>query len=322
MAKKRYKFNPQTLTYEVIAIPLRIRFYRILRKILVGFILASIANLLFSFFFYTPKMYRISERNNELMLQYEMLGDKIRAATAKLDELRHRDNRVYRSLFGVDSLSVHGVYTPYPAAKYGSMKDDPYAPQMIGTWLELDRMTRLLYQESKSLDQLEVMAKSKELMADAIPAIWPIDRRNLRGHIGAFGSRVHPISGRISGHQGIDLGGRTGNPVYATGDGTVAFNNEGVRGYGLQVLIDHGFGYKTRYAHLSKILVSPGQKVKRGELIGEVGSTGRSTGPHLHYEVIYRGQHVDPINYFSRDMTEAEFEKIIEPARATTYETE
>ena len=322
MAKKRYKFNPQTLTYEVIAIPLRIRFYRILRKILVGFILASIANLLFSFFFYTPKMYRISERNNELMLQYEMLGDKIRAATAKLDELRHRDNRVYRSLFGVDSLSVHGVYTPYPAAKYGSMKDDPYAPQMIGTWLELDRMTRLLYQESKSLDQLEVMAKSKELMADAIPAIWPIDRRNLRGHIGAFGSRVHPISGRISGHQGIDLGGRTGNPVYATGDGTVAFNNEGVRGYGLQVLIDHGFGYKTRYAHLSKILVSPGQKVKRGELIGEVGSTGRSTGPHLHDEVIYRGQHVDPINYFSRDMTEAEFEKIIESARATTYETE
>ena len=148
------------------------------------------------------------------------------------------------------------------------------------------------------------------------------DRRNLRGHIGAFGSRVHPISGRISGHQGIDLGGRTGNPVYATGDGTVAFNNEGVRGYGLQVLIDHGFGYKTRYAHLSKILVSPGQKVKRGELIGEVGSTGRSTGPHLHYEVIYRGQHVDPINYFSRDMTEAEFEKIIESARATTYETE
>ena len=231
-------------------------------------------------------------------------------------------NEVYRSLFGVDSLSVHGVYTPYPAAKYGSMKDDPYAPQMIGTWLELDRMTRLLYQESKSLDQLEVMAKSKELMADAIPAIWPIDRRNLRGHIGAFGSRVHPISGRISGHQGIDLGGRTGNPVYATGDGTVAFNNEGVRGYGLQVLIDHGFGYKTRYAHLSKILVSPGQKVKRGELIGEVGSTGRSTGPHLHYEVIYRGQHVDPINYFSRDMTEAEFEKIIESARATTYETE
>lgn len=99
---------------------------------------------------------------------------------------------------------------------------------------------------------------------------------------------MHPISGRISGHQGIDLGGRTGNPVYATGDGTVAFNNEGVRGYGLQVLIDHGFGYKTRYAHLSKILVSPGQKVKRGELIGEVGSTGRSTGPHLHYEVIYR----------------------------------
>ena len=112
MAKKRYKFNPQTLTYEVIAIPLRIRFYRILRKILVGFILASIANLLFSFFFYTPKMYRISERNNELMLQYEMLGDKIRAATAKLDELRHRDNRVYRSLFGLKPVRGRILHTP------------------------------------------------------------------------------------------------------------------------------------------------------------------------------------------------------------------
>lgn len=163
------------------------------------------------------------------------------------------------------------------------MKDDPYAPQMIGTWLELDRMTRLLYQESKSLDQLEVMAKSKELMADAIPAIWPIDRRNLRGHIGAFGSRVHPISGRISGHQGIDLGGRTGNPVYATGDGTVAFNNEGVRGYGLQVLIDHGFGYKTRYAHLSQDTRLSGteSQARRADRRGRQHRTLDRTAPAL-----------------------------------------
>ena len=122
MAKKRYKFNPQTLTYEVMAIPFRIRFYRILRKVLIGFILASVVNLLFSFFFYTPKMYRIGERNNELMLKYNILNDKIRAATAKLQELRHRDNNVYRSLFAADSLNLHGIYTPYPDTKYSFLE--------------------------------------------------------------------------------------------------------------------------------------------------------------------------------------------------------
>ena len=320
MAKKRYKFNPQTLTYEAIAIPFRIRFYRILRKVLIGFILASIINLLFSFFFYTPKMYRISERNNELVLKYDILNDKIRAATAKLSELRHRDNQVYRQLFAADSLAIPGIFTPYPEAKYSYMEGDMYAPQMIGTWKDLDAMTRLAYLESKSLDQLEILAKSKELMADAIPAIWPINKKNLRGRIGAFGSRVHPILRRLHTHQGIDLGGRTGDPVYATGDGTVAFDNMGTSGYGKQIVIDHGVGYKTRYAHLSKLLVQPGQKVKRGELIGEVGSTGQANGPHLHYEVMYRNKRVDPINYFSRDMTAEEFERIISSAQATTFE--
>lgn len=251
-----------------------------------------------------------------------MLNDKLRAATARLQEIRHRDNSVYRSLFGTDSLNMQGIYTPYPDSKYKHLNQRPLHALMVSTWKELDGMSRLLYLESKSLDELEELSKNKEMMAEAIPAIWPVNKRNLRGHIGAFGTRRHPVTGRIAGHQGIDLGGRVGDPVYATGNGRVAFNNEGERGYGKQVLINHGFGYKTRYAHLSKILVAPGQYVRRGELIGEVGSTGRSTGPHLHYEVIYRGLHVDPLNYFSRDMSEEEFAKIVESAQATTYETE
>lgn len=320
MAKNRYKFNPQTLTYEVIAIPFRIKFYRILRKILIGFILASIVNLLFSYFVYTPKMYRITQRNNELVLQYNLLKDKIQAATIKLDEIRHRDNMVYRPLFGSDTININGIYSPYPDSKYASMQNDLYTPLMISTWKDLDALTRLLYRNSKSLDELENLSQNTELMAESIPAIWPINKNNLRGRIGAFGSRRHPVTGRMHGHQGIDLGGRTGDPVYATGNGTVAFDNMGASGYGKQIVIDHGFGYKTRYAHLSKLLVVPGQKVRRGELIGEVGSTGRSTGPHLHYEVIYMGRVVDPLNYFSRDMSEEEFARIIESAQATTYE--
>ena len=155
MKKKRYKFNPQTLTYEVISIPFRIRFYRILRKILIGFILASIVNLLFSFFFYTPKMYHIEEQNNELLLKYDILNDKIHAATVKLQELRHRDNNVYRPLFAADSLTIQGVYTEYPDVKYSDMQGDLYTMEMVGTWKSLDAMSRLLYLESKSLDELE-----------------------------------------------------------------------------------------------------------------------------------------------------------------------
>lgn len=322
MKKKRYKFNPQTLTYEVITIPFRIRFYRILRKILIGFILASIVNLLFSFFFYTPKMYHIEEQNNELLLKYDILNDKIHAATVKLQELRHRDNSVYRPLFAADSLTIQGVYTEYPDVKYSDMQGDLYTMEMVGTWKSLDAMSRLLYLESKSLDELENLSKNKALMADAIPAIWPIDRSRMRGRLGAFGTRVHPITGRIQGHQGVDMGSPIGTPVYATGDGTVAFDLEGTSGYGKQVLLNHGFGYKTRYAHLSKIDVVPGQKVKRGEKIGEVGNTGRAKGAHLHYEVIYKKLHVDPINYLSRDMSEEEFNRIIESAQFTTFEEE
>lgn len=320
MSKKRYRFNPQTLTYEVVTAPLRLRFYRFLRKLLIGFILASIVNFVFSYFFLTPKMYRIDQSNNELVMKYGILQNKIKAANRKLVEIKHRDNNVYRKLFAADTLDIEGVYTPYPMSKYEEFVGDRYEQLITTTWKDLDAITRLLYLESRSLDDLQVLSLDKEKMAVAIPAIWPIDRSKLRGHIGAYGGRNHPILRRYLFHSGIDLGANTGTPVYATGDATVSpLDNRGY-GYGKQILLDHGFGYKTRYAHLSKVLVTPGQKVKRGELIGEVGSTGRSTGPHLHYEVLYMGKHVNPINYFRKDMDETEFKRIIESARATTYE--
>lgn len=320
--KKRYKFNPQTLTYEVIAAPFKIRFYRIARKILLGFVLASIVNFLFSFFFYTPKMYRITQNNNELLMKYAVLEGKIAASTKRLMEIKHRDQSVYRSLFGEDSLSIEGIYMPYNDKIYTDMSYDMYSDLMVDTWQSLDAMTRLLYLESVSFDQLQRLSTEKEKLATSVPAIWPIDKRFLRGSIGAFGGRNHPVLGRFAFHSGIDLGSRTGTPVYATGNGVVTLDNKGGAGYGKQILINHGFGYKTRYAHLSKINVVPGQVVRRGEVIGLVGNTGRSTGPHLHYEVIYRGNTVNPINYFRRDMSEQELQKIIESAKETTYEAQ
>jgi murein DD-endopeptidase MepM/ murein hydrolase activator NlpD len=180
--------------------------------------------------------------------------------------------------------------------------------------MQLDAATRLAYATSLSLDDVQVLAKNKEQMALATPAIWPIDRTALKAFY-AFGVRkVHPILKRRTMHKGVDMSANYGVPVYATGDGVVekVSNGQRRRGYGRQILIDHDFGYKTRYAHLQKILVKPGEKVQRGQLIGEVGSSGGSTGPHLHYEVIYRGRHVNPVNYFNRNMTGDEYRQLME----------
>ena len=304
--------------------PFRLRFYRFVRKILIGFILVSIANVLFSQFFYTPKMYRINRRNRELMIRYRILQDRIRAAQRKVDDIRHRDNFVYRSLFSTDTLAVDGVYTPYADEKYAPLQGDAYTPLMEGTWRQLDALARTLYLESVSFDELQALSDNKGKMSTAIPAIWPIDRTALRNdRIGAFNPRrLHPILHRVMAHTGVDFGCDIGTPVYATGDGTVEIaDNSGYNGgYGRQILLNHQFGYKTRYAHLSKALVRPGDRVHRGQIIGETGNTGRSTGPHLHYEVIHKGVPVNPVNYFNRNMSAEEYEQLMEKMRETNFE--
>lgn len=320
MAKKEYKFNPQTLCYEPIEPPRRLKRYRQVRRIILLFIAAVVVNLIYSFHFYTPKTTALEKQTAKINRNYAILSEHIADMERKLFDLRSRDNSVYRPLFGADTLSIAGIYNPYTADHYASLEGLDIAKQ---TELRLDQQSRLIYRQSLSLDELQVLSKDKEKMAASIPAIWPINKKDLRGGIGSYGRRLHPIYKRYIHHKGIDFGGRTGDPIYATGNGTVVSSKQGLRrrGYGQELLIDHGFGYKTRYAHLSKRLVEVGQEVKRGELIGYMGSTGGSTGPHLHYEVIYMGRDVDPINYFRRDMTEEEFQHIIESAKETTFET-
>ena len=331
MARKKQTFDPHALTrevvsatHEVVTVPFRLRTYRVIRKILIIFIAVSIVNVVFANVFYTPKMYRILRENSELVFKYRLLQDKIRAEQRKLNEIHHRDNFVYRALFSADTLNIGGIYTPYPASKYAALAGDEYAPLMIGTWQQLDAFGRQLYRTSVSFDELQILAKNKENMSTAIPAIWPIDRSALHNnHIGAFSARrMHPVLGYIRPHTGIDFGCDRGTPVYATGDAVVetasasGFNG----GYGKQVLLNHEFGYKTRYAHLNEVLVKPGERVTRGQIIARTGNTGRSTGPHLHYEVIHKGVPVNPINYFNRNMTPEEYERLMENMRETNFE--
>ena len=299
----------------------RLRTYRIVRKVLIGFILVSMVNVVFSHFFYTPKMYAISRDNSQLLLKYNILNDRIAAAQRKIEQIKHRDNDVYRPLFSVDTVSSAGVYTPYPESKYADFADDAHAAVITPVWYRIDELARIMYLESVSMDELQQLSADKEQLSSTIPAVWPIDR-SVMSSIDYFGLRHHPIYHRTILHKGIDPGCAVGNVVFATGNATVEAVDNGLRyrGYGRQILLDHGFGYKTRYAHLNRILVQPGDKVVRGQVIGEVGRSGGVTGPHLHYEVIRAGQPVNPINYFDRNMTAEEYVDLMENIRHANLE--
>lgn len=292
-----------------------------MRKGLIGFILVCTVNFVFSYFFYTPKVYQLNKSNYELLLRYELLKGRIRYASVRLSEIGKRDLDVYRSVFAVDSLDIPQIYHPYHEGKYNDLQGSRFTPVMQDTWMMLDAMSRQLYYHSVSMDALQLLAMDTEKMTEYIPAIWPVDKNLVRGQIGRFGYRIDPVYGHTAFHAGIDFAGNRGTNIYATGNGKVV-NASIDRGYGKNVVIDHGYGYRTRYAHLDRIDAVLGQEIRRGEKIGLLGNTGKSIGPHLHYEVIYRGKPVNPINYFSRDMSDEDFKRIVEMASDITYESE
>lgn len=297
----------------------RLRIYRTLRRFLIGFILVSLLNGIFSIFFDTPKMSRIRRRNEQIERQYRILNDKILAAERTIDDIKHRDNYVYRPLLGIDTLDMPGVYREYPESKYASLDGDRYSPLMTDTWRRLDRLTRRMYLASVSLDATQDLAENKELFSAVIPAIWPIDRTKLKYVSDLYGWRMHPKYHVWKFHEGIDLAAPTGTPVYATGNGIVS-ESKTANGYGKVISINHGFGYTSRYAHLSKQFVVRGDSVTRGQVIGEVGATGVGTGPHLHYEVRYMGSTVNPINYFNKDMSAESYIDLVEQLNEKTVE--
>lgn len=302
----------------------RLRSYRLVRNLLIGFILVAICNLLFSSLFYTPKMFRLADERRALKLKYEILENRIGSAQRQLEQIRHRDNFVYRPLFSSDTLSIDGVYDRYADSKYASIEGNDYSPVMKRMWQQMDQLARSLYLESKSMDELQILSEDKERFSTSVPAIWPIDRSKLRNKIGAFGYRNHPVLRRWKFHSGVDMPGRVGDPIYATGDGVVEYveRSRARYGYGTQILIDHGYGYKTRYAHLNKLLVEKGDTITRGQLIAEMGNTGISTAPHLHYEVIYNRTHVNPINYFDQNMSAEAYKSLMGQIQDANYEAE
>lgn len=293
--------------------------YRIAFKLMVALLIAAASNILISMWIDTPKMAKIRRDNRRIEAEFDILQERIASAESLLQDIKHRDQQVYRPLLGIDTLDIPQVYAEYNDSKYDGLSDGAYSELIEGTWRDIDRLTRHLYYASVSLDATQDMAENKEEFSTVIPAIWPIDRTMLRSVSSLYGMRMHPRYGTWRMHEGIDLAAPRGTPVYATGN-AVVLRACWRPGYGQLIELNHGFGYKTRYGHLSQMFVNAGDSVIRGQIIGEVGNTGVSVGSHLHYEVRFRDNTVNPIHYFNKDMTPEAYVELMEQLTLSTEE--
>ena len=297
------------------------RWARILYRLVVSMLIAVVGSLLISTWFDTPKMAKIRRDNRLIENRYSILQEKLSLMEHTLADIKHRDHYVYRHLLGVDTINLPQTYAEYHDSKYAALQGDQYSELMTDTWRQMDRLIRLTYYASLSLDTTQDMAENKEEFTEVIPAIWPIDRTKLKRVSSLYGMRMHPTLGIWRKHEGIDLTAPKGTPIYASGKGVVS-QSQWRNGYGELIEINHGFGYKSRYAHLSKRYVQPGDSVTRGQVIGEVGNTGVSSGAHLHYEVRYRENTVNPINYFNAEMSEEAYIDLVNQLDARTNKNE
>jgi len=316
MAKnKRYKFNPETLAYELHKIPIRARFSRGFVLFLLSLVASLIYYYIFTLYFgfETPKKLALKREEGELINKLELLSNRFREANKTLLVLQMRDNYVYRPIFGMEEISSEVRNAGFGGVNRYSYLEalDPNGV-LAKSVINMDVLYKKTFIQSKSFDDVFQLAKNADEMSFCVPAISPVNitARRIR-FSSSFGYRPDPFTGSYRMHTGIDLSGPVGEPIYATGNGRVVEIGHDFYGYGNFVLIDHGFGYKTRYAHLKLSMVMVGKPIRRGEQIGLMGNTGRSRGPHLHYEVIYRNRPVNPVNYFSRDIEAEDFNKFI-----------
>lgn len=312
MPKVRYHFNPLSLKIEKVQVTFRQKFTRFLSVIATGLVFATVV-LVFAYnFLDSPKERMLKRELAQYELQYKILNDRLEQVQAVVGDLQDRDDNIYRVIFESEPIPSSMRKAGFGGAdRYEKLEGYKNTEIIKSTAKKIDMIASQLVVQSKSYDEVFELAKRKEEMMASIPAIQPISNNDLRRVGSYFGYRTDPFYKVTKFHQGIDFTASVGTEVYATGDGTVV--NVGRKGgYGNCILINHGFGYQTLYAHLSKMDVKPGQKVKRGQVIGKVGNTGKSTSPHLHYEVIKNKRPVDPINFFFNDITPEEYELMIE----------
>lgn len=318
MAKQKYIFNPKTLAFEVFQISTARKVGRIVLVSLSVIGMAFLFAILLFALFKSPQE-KIQARELEYMkLQYDILNDRMDLYEAELADLEQRDNNVYRVIFDAEPItSVKRRMGLANVNRYANLEGYRNSEKVIAASKKLDMIASQLYYQSISYDEVFEMARNKEEMLASIPAIMPMRVKDIKYISSFFGYRPDPIYNIAKFHSGIDFSTNLNAEIYATGDGVVDIDKT-QWGYGKMVTIDHGYGYKSMYAHLNRFAVRKGQKVKRGQLIGYAGSTGKSTGIHLHYELRKDDVPIDPIHFFFNDLTPEQYEQILKQSTLPT----
>ena len=313
MTKVKYYYDKKSLSYKEINLTLKQKIQNLLVYILSALIITSLSFFVFYSFFDSPKEKKLKSEINFLTSNYQKFESKLLEIETVLDDIQKRDDNIYREIF-----EANPIPTEIRKAGFGGINKYKYLEGFSNTELlkELDNkfdiLKKQLYVQSKSFDQIIELTKDKNKMLSSIPAIQPLSNKDLSRMASGFGYRIDPIYKTRKFHAGMDFSAKTGTPIYATGDGKVFKVSKSKRGYGNHVVIDHGYGYKTLYAHMSKTAVKRNQRLSRGDVIGFVGNTGKSVAPHLHYEVHKDGKKINPVNFYYNDLNAEEYERMIE----------
>ncbi|MCK4346879.1 MAG: M23 family metallopeptidase [Bacteroidales bacterium] len=311
MAKGKYKFDPESLSFNKIQFSIKAKIFRFFSYFLATLLIAIAYNVFFFSFFNSPKEKALNREISQLILKYEIAQKELELIENELEFLQKTDDNIYRTIFEAEPIpnsrresGIGGVN------RYADLEGFDNSEIVIETAERLDKIKKKLYVQTKSFDEIIELAMNKEDMLASVPAIQPISNKDLKRTASGWGYRMHPIYKIRLFHYGMDFTAPTGTEVFSTGNGTIIEVRRS-RGFGNTILIDHGYGYKTRYAHLNSFNVRKGQEVIRGDVIAFVGNTGRSTAPHLHYEVIQNGKKVNPVNYFFNDLSAEEYDRMI-----------
>lgn len=313
MAKTRYTFNTKTLAYEKHRRTLGQKIFRF-SLFLTSTLAFSVVLIFLSYTFLGSPKERVLEREiAQYELQFQITNDRLDQMQKLMDELADKDDNIYRVIFEADPIPRSVRQAGYGGIdRYSKLEGYSNSELLIQTAKKLDNIASQVYVQSKSFDEVFEMARNKEKMLASIPAIQPVSNVDLKRLSSYYGYRPDPIYKVKKFHAGVDFSAPKGTPIYATGEGVVIKTKHSRRGYGNTIEIDHGYGYKTFYAHIFEIKVKRGEKVKRGQIIATVGNTGKSTAPHLHYEVRKDNHTVNPIYYFFNDLTPNEYETLLD----------
>ena len=317
MPKYKFYYDQETLSYKRIEVNNSVRFRNAFVFITVSalFGLIMLLVLLSSPVIETPKEITQAREIENYQLQYEQLNRKMKQIESVLDNLQDRDNQIYRVIFEANPITDDVRKAGFGGVnRYADLEGFDNSELIINTTKKMEILSKQIVVQSKSLDEIQRMALDKEVLLSAIPSIQPINNENLRRMASGYGWRTDPFTKSRRMHKGMDFSAPTGTPIYAPSDGKVIRVDSRSAGYGKHIRIDHGFGYVTLYAHLSEYNVRRGQRVKRGDVIGFVGNTGRSVAPHLHYEIRKDGKHLNPINFYYGDLNTEEFNALLEAA--------